>query len=399
MKRAIGFGALVIVLCGSVLAAQTVSTKSDAEVQKEDLQAQALVEQVNYLAALPLYEDLHTQRPTNNKYREQLAVCLMAKAIRVPPAESVAIQNRAHALLLEAKAAGDNSNFLQILLEKTPDHVSLKDVPTTVTSAQKLLGKAETAFSSGDMKSALDLYKQAAETDPKMYEAPLYAGDAEYKLKNYDEASIWYAKAIAIDPDRETAYRYWGDVLMHEGDQKKARYEFIEAIIANPYAKTTWIGLKQWADSNHALLSFPPINLPKRPEPDAKGNLTINVDPSTVGSPTSGAWLMYSMKPSIWRSTEFKKHYPNETAYRHSLAEEADSLRGVLAVLKEQKIPEDKLDATLKSLIALEKDGMLESWILLNHADQGIAQDYVAYRATHRELLHAYVEKYVVHPN
>jgi hypothetical protein len=65
--------------------------------------------------------------------------------------------------------------------------------------------------------------------------------------------------------------------------------------------------------------------------------------------------------------------------------------------VKNQKIPNDKLDPTLKSLVALDKDGMLECWILLNHADAGIAKDYVAFRATHRDLLHAYVDKYIVH--
>jgi hypothetical protein len=80
------------------------------------------------------------------------------------------------------------------------------------------------------------------------------------------------------------------------------------------------------------------------------------------------------------------------------LAEEVDGLRGVLDVVKEQKIPDKKLDATLKSLIALDKDGMLECWILLDHPDQGIAQDYATYRAAHRELLHAYIAKYDVHP-
>ena len=68
-------------------------------------------------------------------------------------------------------------------------------------------------------------------------------------------------------------------------------------------------------------------------------------------------------------------------------------------MVKDRKIADDKLDPTLKSLIALDKDGMLECWVLLSHADQGIAQDYAAYRATHRELLHAYMDKYVVHFN
>lgn len=309
------------------------------------------------------------------------------------------MRESAHSLLLEAKASGDNSNLLQILLEKMAALNAIPPATHKKSAAEEILAKAEKAFSSGDLNGALVLYQQASDADPKMYEAPLFAGDAEYKLNQYDEAGKWYAKAIAVNPDRETAYRYWGDVLMHKGDQKAAQSKFIDAVIAEPYTKAPWIGLKQWAEATHAVLASPPITLPKQPVPDAKGNVNVTVDPSTLGSPTSGAWLVYSMNPMVWRNTEFKKRYPNETVYRHSLAEEAESLRSVISVVREQKIPENKLDATLKSLIALDKDGMLECWILLNHADQGVAQDYVAYRTTHRELLHSYMDKYIVHFN
>jgi len=273
---------------------------------------------------------------------------------------------------------------------------------TAATVMQKSPGaesmlRAQKAFSNGKMKKALALYKQAAEADPRLYEAALFAGDTEFKLKNYDEAGTWFAKAIAINPDRETAYRYWGDTLTHKGEQKAARSKFVDAVIAEPYTKAPWVGLQQWADASHARLASPPITLPKQAVPDEKGNVNVSVDPSKAGDLASGAWLVYSTQPMMWRSTEFKKHYPNETVYRHSLAEEAESLRAVIAVVKEQKIPEDKLDATLKSLIALDKDGMLECWILLNGADRGIVEDYAAYRATHRELLHAYIDKYVIH--
>jgi tetratricopeptide (TPR) repeat protein len=390
----------MLALSGAVGLAQTAApavTKSDAEVQKEEQQAQALFDQQNFMGALPLFEDLHIQRPTNNKYREELALCRVSKAGQLPPAEAAAMLDSAHKLLLEAKASGDNSNLLQILLEKMS--VPINRDPAAKTPAQEMLAKAEKAFSSGDLSGALVFYKQAAEAEPKLYEAPLYAGDTEYKLKNYDEAGVWYAKAIAIDPNRETAYRYWGDVLMHKGDQKAAQSRFIDAVIAEPYSKTPWIGLKQWADATHVRLASPPITLPKQPVPDATGNVNVTIDPSTMSNGTSGAWLIYSMSPTVWRNTEFKKHYPSETVYRHSLAEEAESLRSVVAVVKEQKIADDKLDPTLKSLVALDKDGMLECWILLNGADQGIAQDYAAYRAEHRDLLHAYLDKYLVHFN
>jgi len=268
----------------------------------------------------------------------------------------------------------------------------------------ELMLEAQKEFSNGKLKKALDLYKQAAEADPTLYEAALFAGDTEFKRKNYDEAGTWFAKAVAINPDRETAYRYWGDALMQKGERKAARGKFVAAVIAEPYTKAPWVGLQQWANASNARLASPPITLPKQAVADEKGNVNVSVDPSSTGSPALGAWLVYSTQPMMWRSTEFKKHYPNETVYRHSLAEEAESLRSVILVVKEQvvkeqKIPEDKLDPTLKSLIALDNDGMLECWILLNGADRGIVQDYAAYRATHRELLHAYMDKYVIHFN
>ncbi len=71
----------------------------------------------------------------------------------------------------------------------------------------------------------------------------------------------------------------------------------------------------------------------------------------------------------------------------------------MLSIVKEQKIPNTKLDTTLKSLKDLDADGILEYWILLDDTDQGIAQDYVAFQAAHHDLLHAYVAKYDVHPN
>jgi len=70
----------------------------------------------------------------------------------------------------------------------------------------------------------------------------------------------------------------------------------------------------------------------------------------------------------------------------------------VLVSLKEQKVKENKLDPSFHDLLQLDNDGMIEPFILLNAADQGIAQDHAAYRAQHRDLLRAYIEKYTVHP-
>ena len=312
------------------------------------------------------------------------------------PAEKQGVLDRARKLLLEAQAAGDNSNLVQVLLEKLG--TTAEPAPSGPPSpGAEAFQRAEKAFSSGDLPAALKGYEDAMAADPAMYEAPLFAGDTEYKQGHYPEADKWYAKAVAIDPNRETAYRYWGDCLMKQGDPAQAEGKFIDAIIADPYSRTPRIGLKQWADATKAVLAAPPITLPAPPIVDAKGSTTINIDP-TVKGPATSALLMYSMNAALWHGDKFKKAYPKESQYRHSLAEEVDGLEGALTVLNEQKVHEDKLDPTWKSLLAIDKDGMLECWILLDHPDQGIAQDYAAYRATHRDLLHAYIAKYDVHP-
>ena len=56
-----------------------------------------------------------------------------------------------------------------------------------------------------------------------------------------------------------------------------------------------------------------------------------------------------------------------------------------------------KLDESLRNLVELNDAGMLDCWILINGADQGIAQDYAAYRKEHRKLLHDYLDRFVVH--
>ena len=104
------------------------------------------------------------------------------------------------------------------------------------------------------------------------------------------------------------------------------------------------------------------------------------------------------MNSALWQGEKFKKAYPNEKQYRHSLAEEKDSIHGMLQVARETKIPDSKLSASTKVLMDIDKDNMLECWILLDHPDQGIAQDYVAYRKDHRGLMAKYIAKYDIHP-
>jgi hypothetical protein len=103
------------------------------------------------------------------------------------------------------------------------------------------------------------------------------------------------------------------------------------------------------------------------------------------------------VKRATFRGDDFKKDFPDEKEYRHSLREEDEALGMVVTVLKERKLKPSQLDESLRNLVALSDAGMLDCWIVLNAADQGIAQDYPAYRKEHRQLLHDYMARFVVH--
>jgi len=351
--------------------------------------------------ALPLYEDLAKANPNEQLYAERLADCLGAEATQLSdPAEVKAVRIRERDAAKRAVTLGDTAEFVRQMANLDPEQPLYASI---ISPAKALLTEAEKAYTAGDFPTAMAKYTAAAEADPHLYEAPLYAGDTAYVQKDLNTAAPWFARAIGIDPNRETAYRYWGDAILKLGnDPAAAREKFIDAIVAEPYSKFAWQGLRQWADIEKATLLAPKIDRPAGPVVDAKklGNVTINIDPAATDDkqhPGASAWLMYSLIRAGYRGDEFKKNFPNEKEYRHSLKEEDAALVTVVESIKNQNVKTSELDESLRNLVELNDAGMLDCWILISASDEGIAKDYDAYRKQHRQLLHDYLERFVVH--
>jgi tetratricopeptide (TPR) repeat protein len=351
--------------------------------------------------ALPLYEDLAKANPNEQLYAERLADCLGAEATQLSdPAEVKAVRIRERDAAKRAVTLGDTAEFVRQMANLDPEQPLYASI---ISPAKALLTEAEKAYTAGDFPTAMAKYTAAAEADPHLYEAPLYAGDTAYVQKDLNTAAPWFARAIGIDPNRETAYRYWGDAILKLGnDPAAAREKFIDAIVAEPYSKFAWQGLRQWADIEKATLLAPKIDRPAGPVVDAKkpGNVTINIDPAATDDkqhPGASAWLMYSLIRAGYRGDEFKKNFPNEKEYRHSLKEEDAALVTVVESIKNQNVKTSELDESLRNLVDLNDAGMLDCWILISASDEGIAKDYDAYRKQHRQLLHDYLERFVVH--
>jgi hypothetical protein len=131
---------------------------------------------------------------------------------------------------------------------------------------------------------------------------------------------------------------------------------------------------------------------------DGKTNVTVDSSLPKDDKLLMAAWLAYGMSRALWMREKFAKEYPNETSYRHSLKEEAESLHTLIAVSKEIA-EKEKLDLSASDfgpLIQIDKAGFLEPFVLLNRADNGIVRDYSGYRATNREKIRLYLDQKVI---
>lgn len=145
------------------------------------------------------------------------------------------------------------------------------------------------------------------------------------------------------------------------------------------------------------------MDTPNNVSQTGEKNITITMDPKAPEE-TSSLWLMYGLTKAKWHGDEFKKQFPAEKQYRHSLAEEADALTTAATVWTEVNESEKKKkkassapkDPNLVLLLKLYQAKMIEPYVLLNAADEGIAQDYRGYREKNREKLEQYLSEFVV---
>lgn len=258
--------------------------------------------------------------------------------------------------------------------------------------ADALMRQGETHFAAQEWEKAKEAYEKAFKLDPTIYEAPLFIGDVYFQRREMDKAGEWYAKAIAIDPNRETAYRYWSDAYLRIGKMVESRDKAVDAIIAEPYNRMSYRGLMQWAQKNSVRLAHPKIEIPADISSSKPGEVNITIDPRMLGGKDDGssAWLLYSLTRANWRGEKFAKAYPKEKAYRHTLAEEMEALRMVVSSVKADKKIKT-LEESLANLVKLSDAGLLEAYILLARADDGIAQDYEEYRKVNRDKLRKYL--------
>jgi tetratricopeptide (TPR) repeat protein len=392
--------ALLVAICtGLLLAPVAANSQAAVEYTEKKQHAMDLYRQNKMVDAAAEFEQLAAANDKDMEVFSALGFVLFAMtATAGNDQEREQLAARARKALERAKELGDKTEITDMALSRLREGTPGPSKFSRNPEADLAMQQAETLFVKGQLDQAIDLYKQALNKDPKLYEAALYIGDGYYKTPGrMDQSGEWFAKAIAIDPNRETAYRYWADVLIKQGDASGAREKYVEAYISEPYNRLAVSGFTTWAKNHQVPLAHPAITIPT--SVDRKdGNTNITIDPSTLTKKDNGsaAWLMYGITRANWSNGEFLKKHPNEKAYRHSLDEETAALHMVLTAIDAKAKRSHDLDPSLALLLKLDQQGELEAYILLARSDEGISQDYGPYLRAHRDQLRAYVVDWVL---
>lgn len=354
----------------------------------------------NLVEALPLFEKLVIANPSDRESIEALGFLLLSQSVYTKdPVARKAGRLRGRDLLVRAEQLGADD----LLLKNTIAGIAADGGDDVSFSPKKEVDDAmregEASFAKREYSKAIRSYQIALLFDTKQYAAALFIGDAYYQMEQPVEAGEWFGRAVAINPNRETAYRYWGDTLMKQGKVLEARDKFIEAYIAEPYSRFTQAAFSHWGKENNTSLSHPRIEIPTSVTPVENGKMTINLDPRILSKDkdaSAAAWLMYGFVRATWASDNFAREFPDEKTYRHSLREEAAALRAVVKALPKNENEVKKVEQTLLTLQKLENDGLLEAYILLAMPDEGISRDFPSYRQANIENLRRYVKEYVL---
>jgi tetratricopeptide (TPR) repeat protein len=338
--------------------------------------------------------EMMKSRPDDHEVVRRYGIVLIILSnLEEDPGQSKELSKQGRAALLRAHQLGDRDPLLVEMLQQIPEAGAEKGTFSENAAAQQAMTAAEQAFAARRLEEAIAQYQIAAALDPKLYEAPLYLGDAYFQLGDTARACQAFEKATRINPDAETAYRYWGDALLKAGDTAGALRCYANAVVADPTSQLAWQrGLARGAGAVGGRMQVPRIVQQADLQEDGKTILVNSAAPAEEAAP----WLGYAAVRAIWREKTFAERYPGQS-YRRTLAEEAEALTSA-ATIAEELESSGKLEPNqdLELLIKLKRDGMMEPFALFAMGTTEPGRDYIDYRREHRDELVRFLCTYVV---
>lgn len=383
---------LVIAIAVFSFTATLINAQTEEELKESMVKALTLFEAKRYSESIPHFELLVKVMPDAPQLRFAYGFALLAKSKQdATPEEAQVLSAKALEQFKAAKQHGLNDPTNESLIKLLSGEINSEDDGSYSKNpeANKFMNQGESYFAQGKYDDALKSFQKALDLDPTIYQAAVSGADSYLSKGDLANAEIWYQKAIKIDPNRETAYRYSATPLMRQEKYDEARDRYIEALITEPYSQMSPRGITQWAQVTGAKLGHPRIDFPKI-EFDKEGR-TIMAAP--LDNPNHYAdWQGYIATRVDWKKNKFAKIFPDEKEYRHTLQEELEAIRNGIKSAKEKK----SSNPHFAILEKLDGDGLLEAFILMSEADEGIAEDHAEYLKNNRPKLRQYVLNYVI---
>lgn len=370
------------------------AAQSSADLAADRARAMNLVNENRYIDAYPVLEKVAALLPNDIDVWTHYGIAAAARSSILRDAkERKAQRKRAFDVLTKAKQLGTANVMALHILDQLPANGGDEDnFGSENPEVEKALREGEGHFGRGDYPKAHDSYAKAFKLNPKSYEAVLFLGDTFYAQKKYSESEPWFAKAVALDPNRELAYRFWGDALMSQNKVKEATGKFIDAFIADPYGRYAWENINKLTQKHGKQFNVATI-LP----PGNRAFEELIVNPELLSSQDGTKfWLRYQEVRNSWKREMYKKDFPDKP-YRDSLKEGAAAIRA-MAEAAASAINSGSLKnphPSIVNAIELNNKGLIEPYVLIMMANEGIAEDYVSYRTSNRDRIRKYLSEYV----
>lgn len=279
---------------------------------------------------------------------------------------------------IEAGSPSGDMHLRQMLVDFDPD---------TAVSEKGLsyYNEGEAFFRKKDFELAELNYRKALREDQHYYKANLYLGDSFWARKFYDSAMVYYAAAIALQPQLLEPRLYMIDALVQSELFYRAKKECIDAFTVYPghnlkmkFQRILYTENK-YMNEHRLLRSFYPNDI------DNDNQISMQHDPF---------WADYRA------AKEAVSKYCNEAGIIEPNGEIKDRYLEVYSIRTMLEKHENNLPKSLEFANEMRKKGYLESYVFISlfHIDiYPQFKDYMQDEAN-REKTKAFIEEFLISP-
>lgn len=255
--------------------------------------------------------------------------------------------------------------------------------------AMGLIQQAEVPYKAGRYAEAEKLYAQALAKEPGNYLAALNLGDTALFSGDAKTALTRYEQAARLNPDDHRSYFFRGTALARLDRMAEARDMYAWALTLRPEHPYVMHALDQNADTLGIRVQ-PRVVRPRALARAEGKEISVHVDPKSP-------WFVYGLCKALWLGEEsHREEMTGERDYHPTNIEELECL-GLLGAVYARFLEEGKpKDPALERFMRIVKDGYGKELILYEVLARQAPHVVLTLEPEARERLHQYVLRHVV---